>query len=60
MTDCYYVFTSAQDVIANVPPHWKDGIKEEHGSRWAGQVSHTMLLFSVHRELCNLPWYLGY
>jgi hypothetical protein len=24
------------DVIANVPPHWKDGVTEEAGSRWAG------------------------
>lgn len=27
-----------QDVIANVPPHWNEGILEDHGSRWAGQV----------------------
>jgi len=26
-------------VIANVPPHWKDGITHDHGARWAGQVS---------------------
>jgi hypothetical protein len=25
-------------VIANVPPHWNEGVKEDHGSRWAGQV----------------------
>jgi hypothetical protein len=24
------------DVIAAVPPHWHEGITEEHGSRWAG------------------------
>jgi len=26
------------DVIANVPPHWRDGTTEDHGSRWAGQA----------------------
>ena len=26
------------DVINNVPPHWRDGVTEEHGSRWAGQA----------------------
>jgi hypothetical protein len=25
-------------VINNVPPHWRDGIIEDHGSRHAGQV----------------------
>lgn len=25
------------DVIANVPPHWRRGVIEESGSRWAGQ-----------------------
>ena len=29
---------SAEDVIANVPPHWHDNIKDKHGSRWAGQA----------------------
>lgn len=29
-----------QDVINAVPPHWKEGVLEEHGSRWAGQVTH--------------------
>ena len=29
---------SFQEVIANVPPHWNEGILENHGSRWAGQV----------------------
>lgn len=24
-------------VIANVPPHWREGVTEDHGSRWAGQ-----------------------
>ena len=27
-----------QDVIANVPPHWNEGLIEDEGSRWAGQV----------------------
>lgn len=27
-----------EDIIASVPPHWRDGITEEHGSRWAGQA----------------------
>jgi hypothetical protein len=22
-----------------VPPHWNEGVKEDHGSRWAGQVT---------------------
>lgn len=26
-----------EDVINAVPPHWKDGIVEDTGSRWAGQ-----------------------
>ena len=29
--------SNLQDVIASVPPHWNVGIKEDHGSRWAGQ-----------------------
>lgn len=28
---------SIDDVIANVPPFWKDGVVEDYGSRWAGQ-----------------------
>ena len=28
---------SVDDVIASVPPHWKDNIVEDTGSRWAGQ-----------------------
>jgi hypothetical protein len=28
---------NVEDVIANVPPHWHDGIQDKHGSRWAGQ-----------------------
>lgn len=27
-----------QEVIAHVPPHWKDGLVREHGERWAGAV----------------------
>jgi hypothetical protein len=26
-----------EEVIASVPPHWNEGILEDHGSRWAGQ-----------------------
>lgn len=29
---------SVDDVIANVPPHWMDGVTDDHGSRWAGQA----------------------
>ena len=29
------------DVIAAVPPHWKEGITEEHGARWAGAAITT-------------------
>ena len=25
-------------MIANVPPHWSDGVTGPHGSRWAGQA----------------------
>jgi hypothetical protein len=32
---------SVEDVIAAVPPHWREGIEEEHGSRWAGQAITT-------------------
>jgi hypothetical protein len=32
---------TVEDVIAAVPPHWGEGIKEEHGSRWAGQAITT-------------------
>ena len=35
-----------QDVIAAVPPHWNEGLKEDHGSRWAGQV-----LYILRREI---------
>lgn len=28
---------SIDDVIASVPPHWKNGVVEDHGNRWAGQ-----------------------
>ena len=47
-----YVFTSrflidcltelhghGQDVIAHVPPHWRDGVTQERGDRHAGAVS---------------------
>lgn len=27
-----------EQIIANVPPHWADGVVEEKGSRWAGQA----------------------
>jgi hypothetical protein len=29
-------------VIANIPPHWKEGTEEEDGSRWVGQVRGRM------------------
>lgn len=28
---------SINDVIANVPPHWNEGVVEDTGSRWSGQ-----------------------
>ena len=28
---------SVDDIIANVPPFWRDGVLEEHGNRFAGQ-----------------------
>jgi hypothetical protein len=37
---CDY-FCDTQDVINNVPPHWMDGVIEQHGSRHAGQVSRS-------------------
>jgi hypothetical protein len=27
-----------QHVIASVPPHWNEGLVDDFGSRWAGQV----------------------
>jgi hypothetical protein len=30
-----------EDVINAVPPFWREGITEEHGSRWAGQAITT-------------------
>ena len=30
-----------ENVINNVPPHWKDGVLEDYGSRWAGQAITT-------------------
>lgn len=29
---------TVEDIINAVPPHWKEGVTEEHGSRWAGQA----------------------
>lgn len=29
---------TTEDVINAVPPHWNEGIQEDHGSRWAGQA----------------------
>jgi hypothetical protein len=29
---------TVEDIIAAVPPHWNEGITEDHGSRWAGQA----------------------
>jgi hypothetical protein len=34
----YRVCLCIQSVIASVPPHWRDGVTEDHGSRWAGQA----------------------
>lgn len=32
---------SHDDVIAAVPPHWRKGLTEEHGARWAGAAITT-------------------
>eukprot|EP01038_Epipyxis_sp_PR26KG_P012556 gene12556-16840_t len=32
---------TTEDIIAHVPPHWNEGILEDHGSRWAGQAITT-------------------
>ena len=32
------------DVIAAVPPHWRKGVREEQGSRWAGAQSEPFLI----------------
>lgn len=29
---------TVEDIIDNVPPHWKEGVVEHYGSRWAGQA----------------------
>ncbi len=46
-----------QDVIANVAPHWRDGITEEHGSRWAGQAItvDSMVVDNAPPRVFNLP-----
>ena len=31
------------DAINNVPSHWREGIIEDEGSRWVGQVRVTLL-----------------
>jgi hypothetical protein len=50
--NCRYPLSRArQDVIANVPPHWNEGVKEDHGSRWAGQV--TKCLSTLYFCLCT-------
>jgi hypothetical protein len=33
-----------EDIIANVPPFWNEGVIEEKSNRWAGQVSHPFLI----------------
>lgn len=37
-----------EDIIAAVPPHWNEGIQEDHGSRWAGQVSAHYFKYNLH------------
>ena len=32
---------TVEDVINAVPPHWRDGVVEDQGSRWAGQAITT-------------------
>lgn len=32
---------TVEDIINAIPPHWKDGIQEDYGSRWAGQCITT-------------------
>lgn len=41
-------FLSLEDVIASVPPHWMEGVVEDHGSRWVGQVQ-LVLIFDGPR-----------
>lgn len=49
-------------MVEAVPPHWKDNIVEQHGSRWAGQAITTdsrvvdnapprIVGSGIHREL---------
>ena len=33
-----FITFDLKDVIAHVPPHWRDNVIEDAGSRWAGQV----------------------
>ena len=52
-------FNAKQDVIANVPPHWRDGVIEDTGSRWSGQVRlrNNETIFAIIRIntlLCTL------
>lgn len=35
-------YTREHDVLPNIPPHWRDGVVEERGSRLAGQVNSSL------------------
>lgn len=37
-----------------MPPHWNEGVEEDHGSRWAGQVRGLSLLCSSESTLSRL------
>ena len=44
------------DVIERVPPHWNEGVIEERGSRWAGQVRCSPYITVPWG--CNIGWSL--
>jgi hypothetical protein len=47
---CFFL----QDIIANVPPHWRKGVVEDHGSRWSGQVRGKPLVFTRKKKMMIL------
>ena len=53
---CIFIYVE-QQVIENVPPHWRDGLVEEKGSRWSGSVINTLVLVLILVLLVNLLFY---
>jgi len=47
-----------KDVIAHVPPHWRDNVVEEVGSRWAGQVHFIITVITITIIIITCPYHL--